>query len=198
MVLNVLLNKLRREFNIFINKIASYLAKTGFKPIYLTLSSLLFALLALLSITIYESILLYILFTLTSGLLDSLDGAVARLLNKTSKLGAFLDSTLDRLSDTFLIYPLLYIGFNYYEVILLITLSLLISYVRARGESLGLNMEGIGLIERAERIILILLVFTTSIFNKFLAQIVLYILIALSVITLIQRILYAVLELERK
>lgn len=198
MVLNVLLNKLRREFNIFINKIASYLAKTGFKPIYLTLSSLLFALLALLSITIYESILLYILFTLTSGLLDSLDGAVARLLNKTSKLGAFLDSTLDRLSDIFLIYPLLYIGFNYYEVILLITLSLLISYVRARGESLGLNMEGIGLIERAERIILILLVFTTSIFNKFLAQIVLYILIALSVITLIQRILYAVLELERK
>lgn len=196
MVLNVLLNRLRDKFSVIVDKIAYFFIKTGFKPLYLTVLSLLTALLAFLSIVLYKSILFFIFFTLISGLFDSIDGAVARLTNKTSKLGAFLDSTSDRLSDILIIYPLVYIGFNYSEVVLLITVSLLISYVRARCESLGLKMEGIGLIERAERLLFIIIVFATSIFNKILSISILYLLIALSILTLVQRIVFAIRKLE--
>ncbi len=96
---------------------------------------------------------------LFSGLFDILDGIVARTNNKSSQFGAFLDSVLDRYSDSFL-----FLGLAWYflkaDSITGVSLSLgamvgalLISYTRARAEGLGKDCK-VGLMERPERVIL--------------------------------------------
>lgn len=95
-----------------------------------------------------------------SGLFDMLDGAVARITGKTSKFGAILDSTLDRFSEAAVLFGLLiyYLYPVSTEAVLLIFAilvgSIIISYVRAKAESLGLKCE-VGLFTRPERVILL-------------------------------------------
>ena len=101
---------------------------------------------------------------LVGGAHDIFDGRVARLSGLQSKFGAFYDSVLDRMSEV-----VIYIGlislYNQYEMSLLnigmiymIALamagSLMISYSRARAETLGLDCS-VGLMQRAERIVLL-------------------------------------------
>ena len=96
------------------------------------------------------------LLLLTSGLLDAIDGSVARVRSETSPRGALLDSVVDRLEDAMYAYGLLLLGLPQPLVYLLLTLSLLFSYVRARYESLASqSLEGVGLMERGERILAI-------------------------------------------
>lgn len=93
---------------------------------------------------------------LVSGFFDIVDGQVARATGKTSKKGAFLDSVFDKIAEVAIFLGIL-IG-NYsegYLVLLAITLSLLVSYTRARAESLGVQLQGIGIGERAERLLVI-------------------------------------------
>jgi CDP-diacylglycerol--glycerol-3-phosphate 3-phosphatidyltransferase len=97
---------------------------------------------------------------LLGGLFDALDGAVARESNRMSSFGAFLDSTLDRLSESAVFVGLMffYAGADRpYEVLLAgvaMTFSLLTSYARARAEGLNINCE-IGLLERAGRVVIL-------------------------------------------
>ena len=93
------------------------------------------------------------LLLLASGLLDAVDGSVARVRKEASPRGALLDSVVDRLEDAIYAYGLLLLGLPQPLVYLLLTLSLLFSYVRARYESLAKrSLEGVGLMERGERI----------------------------------------------
>jgi archaetidylinositol phosphate synthase len=91
-----------------------------------------------------------------SGLFDVLDGAVARATGKTSPRGAFLDSTLDRVSEV-VVYLGILVGnyVNPFFVLLALSLSLLVSYARAKGDSLGVNLAGIGVGERSERLLVL-------------------------------------------
>lgn len=101
---------------------------------------------------------------LFSGILDTLDGQVARQTGRTTKFGAFYDSTLDRVGDgaTFIgIATFLLTGpdvrFRIPGAVLAmvaILSSLLVSYARARAEGLGLECK-VGIVQRAERILLI-------------------------------------------
>jgi len=95
-----------------------------------------------------------------SGLLDLFDGVVARKLGKATTFGSFLDSVLDRYSDLLLLLAIL-IHYLIKEdpglVILTSFVSMgtvLIPYIRAKAEALGVPCT-IGLMERAERIILL-------------------------------------------
>ncbi len=94
-------------------------------------------------------------------LFDLFDGAVARASNKgVSKWGALLDSTLDRLSDAAIfIGALLYFidkSDRLVPVIIIATCaSFMVSYIKARAESLGIECNG-GLAERSERLIIAL------------------------------------------
>ena len=152
----MLLTKLRKHLSSGIEVVAKVFVKIGFKPLYLTISSLIFSTLAFTALYYYKSIILYITLVLLSGFMDMVDGAVARLTKQVSRLGAFLDSTIDRFSDILIIYPLTILGFPVEQIVYLIVVSLMISYVRARGEALNLKIEGIGIIERAERIVEVL------------------------------------------
>lgn len=97
---------------------------------------------------------------LASGLFDLLDGVIARNLGKATVFGSFFDSVMDRYSD--LIYLLAMVLHGLREgrsgqVILASVVAIgtaLIPYVRAKAESLQISCH-IGLMERAERIVLL-------------------------------------------
>jgi CDP-diacylglycerol--glycerol-3-phosphate 3-phosphatidyltransferase len=98
---------------------------------------------------------------LISGLFDLLDGALARFTKQTTKFGAILDSTVDRISEAAILCGLLiwYIpqeGASLKIVLIFIVLigSFLVSYVRARAEGLGWQCQ-VGLFTRAERVIVL-------------------------------------------
>jgi CDP-diacylglycerol--glycerol-3-phosphate 3-phosphatidyltransferase len=97
---------------------------------------------------------------LLGGLFDALDGAVARESNRMSSFGAFLDSTLDRLSESAVFVGLIFFYASAdrpYEALLAgtaMTFSLLTSYARARAEGLNIDCE-VGLLERAGRIVIL-------------------------------------------
>ena len=102
---------------------------------------------------LYGAVILFI-----SGIFDGLDGLVARSLGKASKRGAFYDSLCDRIVDACVFFGLAYASYITWELAFIATiLSQWISYVRSRGESLGIEMSGIGLMERQERVLYIIL-----------------------------------------
>ena len=101
---------------------------------------------------------------LLGGFFDIIDGRVARLTGLGSKFGAFYDSTLDRISEVVVFLGLLSLYNDYrlqlgdvgmiYLIMLAMAGSLMISYTRARAESLGLDCN-VGLMQRAERVVLL-------------------------------------------
>ncbi|MDY0041969.1 MAG: CDP-alcohol phosphatidyltransferase family protein [Desulforhabdus sp.] len=114
------------------------------------------------------------LLTLLTGLLDTLDGSLARTLGHAKKSGAFLDSVLDRYTE-FIIYLGIWCYFYRHgtgtpfislTILLILFGSLMVSYTRARAESLGVRCL-VGLVQRGERIILIGL---AGIFNPLVNQ----------------------------
>lgn len=122
---------------------------------------------------------------LVSGFFDIVDGQVARVTKKTSKKGAFLDSVFDKIAEVAIFLGILIGGYaEGYVVLLAITLSLLVSYTRARAESFGVHLQGIGIGERAERLLVIAIIGIVGFLN--------YAVIIVAIIagiTLIQRII---------
>jgi len=98
---------------------------------------------------------------LVSSLSDMLDGAVARMSARTSRFGAFLDSTLDRLGEAFILgaigVALARNGTTWAVGMAFAALagSFLVSYTRARAEGLGVDSNRGGLMSRPERLVLV-------------------------------------------
>jgi CDP-diacylglycerol--glycerol-3-phosphate 3-phosphatidyltransferase len=128
------------------------------------------------------------LWLLGAGFFDILDGSLARAAGLQGPFGAFWDSTLDRVSEAFVFGGLLlYYGQHQDISDLLLAfgvsiLSLLVSYTRARAESLGIACE-VGILPRPGRVVLLALGLMTG----WLAT-VLWIVGALSLVTVIQRV----------
>lgn len=171
------------------------LGELGVKPVDLTVTGLLLSVLAFLS-SMKNSPLYYTVFVALSGLMDMLDGPVARATGKASPLGAFLDSFLDRVSDALLIVSLVNFGLDWWLVTSLLVASLLISYSRARAESLGVSLEGVGLVERSERMILLAATAVLLAVNFAVGFTVFILFLALSVETVAHRFIYVVLALR--
>jgi len=94
------------------------------------------------------------------SLLDILDGALARAGGKTTPFGAFLDSTTDRISEGFVLTAIAYLlARHHHPVFVAVAMaavagSFLVSYTRARAESIGLRGD-VGIGSRAERVVVI-------------------------------------------
>jgi len=152
-------NKIGHRLDSFINSVLKSILGERGNPNLFTLMGFLATLLACF-LVLKECWVLAGLAIILSGLFDLFDGVVARNLGKVTAFGGFLDSVLDRYSDLFLLLALL---IHYLKkgdpdlVILTFFVSIgtaLIPYVRARAEALSLPCS-IGLMERAERIILL-------------------------------------------
>lgn len=142
------------------------------------------------AVSIPSSLLVGGFLILLGGLFDMLDGIVARTNGKNTRFGALLDSTLDRYSDSFLFIAVAWHFFELQDLSgVLLTVgslvgALLISYVRARAEGLGISCH-VGLIERPERVALLALGCLTGWLFAVMA-----VLFTLSHITVVQRVLH--------
>jgi len=93
---------------------------------------------------------------LPAGLFDIFDGSIARLRNEESRLGALLDSVIDRIADAIVFGALLYslVGqgrtTEAWLALAALVVSLLVSHLRAEAEAAGLKLPG-GLFQRLER-----------------------------------------------
>jgi archaetidylinositol phosphate synthase len=190
-----LLNKFRENLQPILDKVGSLFSLMGLSPNSLTLIGFIIAIIAsiffglnsfrietLVNTSIIASIMLLI-----SGFFDVIDGSVAKITKKTSKKGSFLDSTLDKISET-----IIFLGIALGELanpilcIIAVSSSLLVSYTRSRAETLGVNLSGVGFGERAERL-LVLAIMGLVPFSQALEYGVI-IVIVISIITVIQRI----------
>lgn len=131
---------------------------------------------------------------LVAGLFDIMDGALARSTNRATRFGAVLDSTLDRVAEAALFIGILamYAAEQSVTGVLVTGVawlgSLLVSYIRARAEGLGLECQ-VGIFTRPERVIILVLGLLLSQFDNALI-IALAIIAVLSLVTAGQRVLY--------
>ena len=96
---------------------------------------------------------------LVSGFFDMVDGQVAKITGKTSQKGSYLDSMFDKIAEVAIFLGLLVGGYaEPYLVMLAITLSLLVSYARAKSDALNIKLQGVGIGERAERLLVIAII----------------------------------------
>ena len=170
-----------------VRPVGQLLRRTGMSPDHLTILGILFAIAASFSIAqgaLRGGLILVIL----AALPDMLDGALAKAAGSASQRGAFFDSVVDRVTDS-----LLFGGVAWFFAseksphlallpMAIMGVSSLISYERAKAESLGLYAKG-GLMERAERIIVLCV---GLLFDSLLTPI-LWVMLVLTVATAIQR-----------
>jgi CDP-diacylglycerol--glycerol-3-phosphate 3-phosphatidyltransferase len=130
-----------------------------------------------------------------AALFDMLDGALAKITNRVTAFGGFLDSVVDRYSEAVVLLGLLLFyywrpgGNNVVEVILIYVIlvgSVMISYARARAGALNISNE-VGLMARPERIVLLAI---GLLFHTWLLEPVLWILAIGTQITALQRIIH--------
>lgn len=125
-----------------------------------------------------------------AGIFDMVDGRVARATNQVTMFGAFFDSVIDRYSDVALFFGLLvyYARANRFFYVVLVAFvmvsSVMVSYTRARAESL-IPLCKVGFMERPERIVLVII---GALFNRMAP--VLWVIAVLSLITVVHRIRY--------
>jgi CDP-diacylglycerol--glycerol-3-phosphate 3-phosphatidyltransferase len=170
--------------------IVGILSKSGITPNALTFINLALSIAAAYVIATGHLVLGGVL-VLVSGLFDLLDGALARFTKQTTKFGAILDSTVDRISEAATLCGLLiwYVpqeGANLKIVLIFVVLigSFLVSYIRARAEGLGWQCQ-VGLFTRAERVIVLAIgLLINQIF------IALCVLVVFVFITVVQRLVY--------
>jgi len=148
--LSQIIKSIKPHFERVISPIVYIFDKLNISPNMLTITGLL--------ITVTGTYFIFAKQFFTAGIIliigaifDAIDGALARRTNKTTKFGAFLDSTVDRIADFLPLFALAYY-FKDDTIFFFITMgailfSFLVSYTRARAEGLGIDCK-VGIFER--------------------------------------------------
>ncbi|MBY9018492.1 MAG: CDP-alcohol phosphatidyltransferase family protein [Candidatus Lokiarchaeota archaeon] len=173
--------RLRRLFKPIVNLLARALSKIGLSANGATITMLICSIISFLFLVFFSNYVFFSIFVFLTGIFDGIDGAIARLRNKTSQFGGIFDSTMDRLSEFFIFLALLINRWdenlwNIIDMKLIITLSyltsIMISYSRARAQILYDGDFDIGLMARSERMFYIfvttLISFYFGFFNEYL------------------------------
>lgn len=179
--------KFRAPIERAVRPVGMLLRRTGLSPDHLTILGIVVAVAAAFAIG-QGALRGGLVLVIAAALPDMLDGALAKASNSASQRGAFFDSVIDRVTDS-----VLFGGVAWYFAseksahlallpMAIMGVSSLISYERAKAESLGLYAKG-GLMERAERIVVLCI---GLLFDSLLVPI-MWIMLALTVITAIQR-----------
>lgn len=186
---------LREGWDRLVRPVGTSLARAGVTPDAITYLGVLLHLVAGLLI-IDGRLLAAGLLSIVAGLSDAFDGAVAKARGTSSPFGAFLDSTTDRLSDALAFVPLAWLygvspdvaerDHPWVAALALATLvlSFLVSYTKARAESLGYDCN-VGIAERGERLAIVI---AALLFD--LVPVALVILTVLSFVTFVQRMVH--------
>lgn len=171
--------RLRRVFRPIVIVLAKGLTKMKLTPNIATLFVLLLACASFVFLAFFQDLLLFSIFVFLTGVFDGIDGQLARLNNKSSNFGGFLDSVTDRLSEF-----IIYFGFIFYlennflwsiinmEIVVIVILlsSIMISYLRARAEVLFKGDFDYGLMARSERLFYIFITMLLSNYINFVKE----------------------------
>ena len=160
-----MLTRLRSKLKPVYEPIARIVAKHLRNPNIITLTGLIISFGVPISAAM-GLVSLALLLLITSAYMDILDGAVARVLGRVSRFGAILDSFSDRVTEFNYLFALAILGLSPYLAMIMLTLSFLISYLRSKGELQGIRMEGVGILERGERILILISMFTIFMLGK--------------------------------
>lgn len=165
-----MLNKLRNLLEPTLTRIGATFASTGLSANFWTGLGLAVSVLAAIAYTSNAFVnldwtpwnfaaVIGGIFLLVSGFFDIVDGSVARITKRISNKGAFLDSVIDKIAEV-IIFGGIALGqlADSFWCLVALGLSLLVSYTRARAESLGGKLKGIGIGERAERLLIIAII----------------------------------------
>jgi CDP-diacylglycerol--glycerol-3-phosphate 3-phosphatidyltransferase len=164
-----------------VNPIVGILIGFDIHPNVITIASLFLAIAAFL---FYRAGTFWLgaIFLFLCGMFDTFDGEIARRTNRITKIGSFLDSTIDRVNE-FIIYLGLfcyYYGRAQYALVWVFCAlfgSMMVSYTRAKGEGLGISPQ-VGIFERFTR-------FTLLVIGSFFGpHIMIYVLVILTIGTL--------------
>ncbi|WP_369609961.1 archaetidylinositol phosphate synthase [Sulfurisphaera javensis] len=183
----VLLTRIRKQSKKILKPVAKAFIKLHISANVATIIGLILSFIYLAIIILLKDVILGIVLLGLSAFMDAVDGEIARLSNKAGAKGSFLDSSLDRIEDINYISSLFSLGFTPILVGFLIGSSLVISYLRAKAESLGLKMEGRGIIERGERIIFLFVLLILYLFSQTISFYFFLVFLILSIVTVIQR-----------
>ena len=153
-----MIGRIKEQFKKVFAPIAKFIARSRISPNVLTVLGLLVAIVAAFMYILHQLLIAILLFLL-SGFIDALDGAVARAQGKITPFGGVFDSISDRYSDAIVLFGVILGGWAspFWGILALIG-SLLVSYARARAEAAGVKQLGVGLAERPERIIILIIV----------------------------------------
>jgi CDP-diacylglycerol--glycerol-3-phosphate 3-phosphatidyltransferase len=188
-------NQLRAGGDRVLRPLARRLCAWGVSPNHVTLTGFALNVVAA-ALIVGNELLAAGIVWLLAGTFDMLDGALARTYGQVAAFGAFLDSTLDRLSEGVVLaaacYHLAALGQPVDAALAALALlgSLTVSYARARAESLGANCTA-GLLTRTERVVLLGFGLCVG-----LLELAIYFLLAFTVVTVMQRIWQASRELS--
>ena len=189
-----MLNNLRDTLRPALEKIGKGFASTGLPANFWTAIGLVFALASALTygLGIEYGLIIGGVLLLVSGFFDIVDGQVALVKGTTSKKGGYLDSMFDKIAETAIFLGILIGGYvEPYLVLLAITLSLLVSYARAKSDSLNIKLQGVGIGERAERLLVIAVIGIIGFMG-----IAVLIVVIIAAITLIQRMIVTAKNIE--
>jgi len=187
--------RLKNKVRGFLGPVARFVADLGVSPSAITFVGLVLSVFSGWGIATGHFIRAGILLVL-AGLCDMIDGATARAANRATASGAFLDSTVDRYSEIVILLGALF----YYmarshsapevgtalAVFAALAGSLMVSYTRARAEAIGQSCQ-IGLTERPERMIILIV---GAMFGETAFRVAIWVLAVLANLTAIQRIRY--------
>ena len=154
-----LTDALRVRFKNLLDAIGAFLNGLGITPNTLTISGLVGNLIGAYFLAI-GSFMIGGLILLAMGAIDALDGTMARLRGEPSDFGAFVDSVTDRYSELVIYAGLLFYAVEELNLTLAMLVfaatagSILVSYIRARAQSLGYEAKG-GMLTRFERFIIL-------------------------------------------
>ncbi|MCW3996710.1 MAG: archaetidylinositol phosphate synthase [Candidatus Bathyarchaeota archaeon] len=144
-------------------------------------------------------LILAVVFLLTSGFCDTLDGIVARTFEQTTVFGGFFDSVLDRYADAVVYTGIIIAGLcNPIWGLAALTGSVLVSYSRARAEAAGVKMESVGFAERAERMLILAVASMVAFWWLEALNYGIIVLAVVSNLTVIQRALHVYRELKKE
>jgi archaetidylinositol phosphate synthase len=161
-----LLNRFREKLVPITTLIGNNFGSLGLSPTYWSMIAFAFAILSSIFFglsnflseqgIVFPSQIFASIMLLISGFFDIVDGSVARVSKRATSRGAFLDSNFDKISEA-LIFIGIAIGGLSSPILAMIALStsILVSYLRARAESLGIELKGVGIGERAERLLIL-------------------------------------------
>ncbi len=201
-----MLTKLKQKIQAMLSIEAGVAYRIGLTPNRISALGIALAFLSAVAYTRWQTDRLYLLLAtamlLLSGFCDALDGVIARLYGQATPFGGFLDSMLDRYADAAIYAGMIVSGLcDPAWGLIALTGSLLVSYSRARAEAACIEMESIGIAERAERIIILAVAGAATIYLQpatTVMNVAIILLAVLSNITVLQRSIHAYRRLKAK